>query len=403
MRESITKNLKKITLVNRIQFMLVIIVLEFVPIFIQDVSNSLYLVESNSIFFLFDRNFNDYEGVFQYKISLFAVVFICFILLTLIFRYKSIIFEGLVSSLLIVLIVMPIMYKGSSNDYFYYIIKLRVGYFLLCISSLISLAVFIITIKFTEQNKIVLFNKIKTPVSKKNKALRHIIALYLFSAFPIFYAYDELQQTNVFGSIFFSESTRRFFIGFVPAIGDPFSFGFTTYPRGSLAMNARIIIEIVIVLMIFLLLLDKWKYDLKGRKFNVGYIFGIFMILFAVSVGIFQRYVGSGNLVFLKMFFEPLVLYLLCPWFLLPFFLVIDSTREQNKMKLGLFFFLVQNVLMITAIYLATEPGIVFREFLTYGSYNIQFSLNIFILMFLAVKIFLSDEKEKRPPSIESE
>ncbi|MBY9001504.1 MAG: hypothetical protein KGD64_11345 [Candidatus Heimdallarchaeota archaeon] len=394
MRNIIAKNLKLITLVNRIQFFLIIILLGFIPLFLQERYYNGELIESKSVFFFFDRGD-------EFSTSFLAIIFVCFLLLTLVFKYKNMIFEILVTTLLMTMIIVPIMYKISDSHFYANIVRLRVGYFLLLFSVLVNLATYIFNTKLSEQKTAMPIDKEKATNSSKTKLIRHMLAMYLFSAFPIMIRYKDLQNIARVGLFFFAESSGHFDISFIPSLGESFFLSLRSNLDGSIGMNMWLINEIIIVLMIFLLLLERWKFNFKNVKINIKYIFGVLVILFVIFAAIFHSYVASGNLSFLYSLIAPMLLYLLCPWILLPYFLMMTDEKEQSMMKLGFGFFLLQNIITTIAFNLGTSTILEFREFYTGPRYTAQFTLNVLVLPFIATKIFLNRKREKESLSIE--
>ena len=388
MINKIENNLKLITFVNRIQFFLVIIFLGFIPLFLQERYYHEELRESKSVFFFYDRGD-------EFSTSFLAIIFVCFLLLTLIFKYKSMIFEVLVNTLLMTLIVVPIMYKVSDSHSISHVIRLRVGYFLLLFSVLVNLATYIFNTRLSEQKAEVPIETEKTTDSSKTKLIRHMIAMYLFSAFPIMIRYKDLQNIARVGLFFFNESSSGFDISFIPSLGESFFLSLRSNLESSLGMNMWRINEIVIVLMIFLLLLEKWKFNFKNVKINIKYVFVVLVILFIIFEEIFHSDVESGNLAFLSSLIAPLLLYLLCPWILLPYFFMMKDEKEQSMMKLGFSFFLLQNIITIIAFNLGISSAIEFREFSAGVRYTAQFTLNVLIIPFIAMKIFLNKKNEQ--------
>ena len=393
MRNIIAKNLKLITLVNRIQFFLIIILLGFIPLFLQERYYNGELIESKSVFFFFDRGD-------EFSTSFLAIIFVCFLLLTLVFKYRNMIFEILVTTLLMTMIIVPIMYKISDSHFYANIVRLRVGYFLLLFSILMNLATYIVTTKLSKQKTAASIDAEKATNSNKTKSIRHILALYLFSVFPIMIRYKDLQRINRMCLFFFNESSSGFDITFIPPLGDSFFLSLSANLDSSIGMNLWRINEIIIILMIFLLLLEEWKFNFKNVRINVKYIFGVLVILFAIFAAIFHDDVASGNLTFLNSLISPMLLYLLCPWILLPYFLILKE-EEHSMLKLGFCFFLLQNIISIIALNLGTSTILEFREFYTGPRYTAQFTLNVLVLPFIATKIFLNRKREKESLSIE--
>ncbi|MBY9002255.1 MAG: hypothetical protein KGD64_15150 [Candidatus Heimdallarchaeota archaeon] len=401
MRSIASWNLNLVKIVNRTQFLLTIILLEFIPLFIQETHNDEGIMRSRRVFLFFDREYNSSNHVSGYYISYLAIILVCFLLLILVFKYRSMLFEIVAATLSSTMIILPILYTISNSSWSNKILKFKIGYFLLLFSILLNIQTIIFTEKYTEKRQIALYDKEKIPKSSKSKLRRHLLALYLFSALPIMIRFDEVNNSSKAGLFFFAESSQYFDLRFISIPGDFFFFGASANPRGSVAMNIWLILEIIIVLMIFLLLLERWKFSFKKLNINVGYIFGILVIAFIVLAAIFQSHIRNGSIVFPTALISPALLYILCPWILLPYFLAIQDEEEQNIMKLGFVFFLVQNCITILALFLSHSYLIEFRELFGGNGTVAQFTLNILILPFLAVKIFLTKKRKKESPTIE--
>jgi hypothetical protein len=347
------------------------------------------LEKFRDVFFLFDREYSNLNPVFEYSVSYLAILFVCFILLILIFKYKSMIFEVLVSTLLIALITLGIDYRFTNA---------RTGFYLLLGSILLNLAVLICKINFPEKDDKASSNETKTVIVNKSRLIRHLTALYLFSALPIIIIVKDVQNAAKVSLFFFSNSADYYEMTFMPPLGTPILSGLGANLYNSIGMNAVPIIEIIIVVMIFLLLLERWQFNFKNIKIDVKYIFGVLVVLFIIFTVIFHRHERSGNFVFLKSLVSPILTYLLCPWILLPYFLVIDDEREHNIQHLGFIFFLLQNCMIIPLLTLSNTLLIGLREFHILDGHAVQFTLNLLVLPFIASKIYLNRKKEQEIP-----